>query len=120
MRLGSDAAPELIEPLGQTTAVRRRQPEAEQQPGVAAAGVIGVGGAAVIDDVVVQQLDVAGLERRIEAGLLGDLGEQVQRLVLRVGQSRQFGEFLRLLDIGAGILAGDLAVALDARPAGRK
>ena len=78
-----------------------------------AAGVVLVGGPAVEDDVVVQQLDVARHERRMQAVLLRDLREQIQRLVLRRGHARHFGELLRLLDIGAGILAGELAV-LDA------
>ena len=107
---GRRLAPIDLEARRQRPTVRRRQPEPQQQPLLPRRGVVLVGGAAVVDDVVVQQLDVARGEGRMQAGRLGDLAQQVQRLVLRRSQPRDARVLLRLLDEGAGILAGQLAV----------
>ncbi len=40
---------------------------------------------------VVEQLDVARLERGVQAGFLGDFRQQVERLVLGGAQARDFG-----------------------------
>src|SRR5450631_1071157 len=84
-RTGVRTAPESLEPARQRPAVRHRQPEAEQQPLLVGGAVILVAGAAMEDDVVVQQLDVTRNKRRVKADLLRDRREQVQRLVLRRG-----------------------------------
>src|SRR5438445_10082818 len=62
-----DAPPEHLEALGQRAAVRRGQPEAHEEPVLAGPGRVLVGGAAVVDDVVVQELDVAGAELHLVA-----------------------------------------------------
>lgn len=63
----------------------------------------------MINDVVVEQLNVARFECRMQANFLGNGGQHVQCLVLRRTQPWDPGHFLGLFDIGARILAGDPA-----------
>ena len=80
---GSTLPHKRLEAARQPAAVRHGQPEAQQQPFLVAGAAVLIGRAAVENDVIVQELDVARDERRVEAHVLRDLGQQVQRLVLR-------------------------------------
>src|SRR5512144_1116873 len=106
-----DAPPEDLEALGQRATVGRGQPESHEQPVAARLSRVLVGGAAVVDDVVVQELDVAGPELHLIAELVADLGQEIERLVLRGGEARDRGDLLRRLHEGAGVLRGELALA---------
>ena len=66
--------------------------------------------ARVIDDVVVDELDVARLEHHLHADFLGDLCQKIECLPLRVRHFRDAVQFLRGLHIGAGIVARKFAV----------
>ena len=88
----------------------RGEPDAQQHALRARRRVVGKAGAAVIGDVLVHELDVADLERHLQADLLADLVDHVHRLDLRRGEARDGRHFLRLADIGARILAGEAAV----------
>ncbi len=66
----------------------------------------------MIDDVVVQELQVARLQRHLEAQLLGKRLEHRQGLVLRGREARNLREALRLLDVGGREVAREMAVPL--------
>jgi len=61
--------------------------------------------------VVVHQLDVARPQLHLEAQLLGDLGQEIERLVLRRCHARDLANPLGRLDEGARVLAGESSVA---------
>ena len=107
---GLDAAPENLEALGQRPAVGRREPEAKQEPVAPGAVLVGVGRAAVVHDVVVQELHVAGAEIHLVAELVRDGGEEIERLVLLGRQPRHSVDLLRGLDERARVLGGEAAL----------
>src|SRR5438309_9819311 len=71
---GRRGAPEHLEARGQRATVRRRQPQAKEQPVAIGSVVILVRRARVIDDVVAEELEVAGLQFHGEGELLADGG----------------------------------------------
>jgi hypothetical protein len=88
----------------------RADPQAvEQALAVGFRGVL-VGVAGVIDDVVVEDLHLAGLEVVGGVQLPADVGEHVERLPLRLRHFRHVGVELGRLDVGARVVAGELAV----------
>jgi hypothetical protein len=87
----TEAAAETLDALQQLTAVRRREPDAQQVAdpllGVAVAEL----GPGVQQRIVGEILDVAGLHRKVDAGPLGDRRMQVDRLELLGRGSWHFG-----------------------------
>src|SRR5262249_36411449 len=69
-------------------------------------------GAGVKADMVVEKLHIARLELvgDVEALVIGDSVEQVERLDLRERETRHFGEALGVDDLAADVAAGGLAV----------
>jgi hypothetical protein len=65
----------------------------------------------VVRDVVVQKLDVARLKLHLEAQLFRDLGQEIERLVLRRRDPRDLGDPLSGLDERARVLARESPVA---------
>src|SRR5215468_9594863 len=109
---GLDGAPQHLVASREGAAVRHRQPQTQEQPVVAVVVVL-EGGAGVVYNVVVDELDVARREAHLETQLLGKFGEEIERLPLPVADPRHlaFRLALRRFDIGARIMAGELAVA---------
>src|SRR5215469_7624394 len=99
---GLDSAPQHLVIAGKGAAVRHRQPQPQQQPIVALVVVL-EGGAGVVYHVVVDELDVAERETHLETQLLGNFGEEIERLPLPVADPRHlaFRPALRRFDIGA-------------------
>ena len=65
----------------------------------------------MIDDVVVEELHVTGLESRREGELFGQSHEQLDRFVLGRAQGRHSRDHLGDLDVGEGVVTRELAVA---------
>src|SRR4029077_1235220 len=88
----------------------RREPEAKKES--VAIGAIGVfiRGAPVIDDVVVEELEIAGLQFHREGQLLADFGVEIERLILSRGEEWDAGQLLRGLHEGPRVLRGELAL----------
>src|SRR4030095_2321713 len=110
-RAAAGGAPEHLEAVGERPAVGRRQPEPHEQSIAAGFGRVLVGGPAVVDDVVVQELDVARFEHHLVPVLVAHRGEQVECLVLRGSEARDPRHLLRGLHEGARVLGRELAVA---------
>ena len=98
---GLDSAPQHLVIAGEGAAVRHRQPQPQQQPTVALVVVL-EGGTGVVDHVVVDELDVARRETHLQTLLLGNFGEEIERLPLPVADPRHlaFRPALRRFDIG--------------------
>ena len=76
--------------------------------------------APVIDDVVVEQLEVAGPELHGEGQLLADHGVEIERLVLGRGERGYAGQLLRRLHEGARVLRRELALVRSRTAAARR
>src|SRR5687767_1404621 len=88
-----DVADEKLVAFRQRTAPRNGEPQPEKLSLAIFLRVILVIRARVVDEVVVEELDVARLERHVERELVGEDAEKVERFLLRLGESRHFGEF---------------------------
>jgi len=88
--------------LGQRAAVGEREPEAQQVALALGRGMVLEGGAGVVGDVVVDELDVARREHHFErkSRLVGDLDQEVQRLALDAGHRRRAGVPFGVEDAG--------------------
>src|SRR5689334_12374129 len=91
-RAGLDPAPEALEPLAKRASVRRTEPEPHHEPIATGRRHVLIGGAAVVDHVIVQELNVAGPEVHVVAQLVAHLRQQVEGLVLRGGEPRDRGD----------------------------
>src|SRR5574342_66914 len=84
-RAGGRGAPERLEARGQLAAVGRREPEAQQKAIAVRAVRILVPCAPMVDHVVVEKLEIAGLELHGEGQFLTHFGVQVEGLLLSRG-----------------------------------
>lgn len=78
----TEAAAETLDALRQLTAVRRREPDAQQVADLLLGVAVAELGPGVQQRIVGETLDVAGLHRKVDAGPLGDHRMQVDRLEL--------------------------------------
>jgi len=96
--------------LRQCARVGRRKPQPHEQAVLARAGIVLERRATVIDDVVIQQLHVAGREAHLETYLLRHIQQHLNRLVFGIGQLPDARQQLRALDVREREVAGELAV----------